>query len=74
MGREDDGAMSILSVSLSPESPTCTGWCENIYLTMTMIFFRGTLYSALDVQSGAADRSLGFEDEDLRSSPGLLGQ
>ena len=26
------------------------------------------------VQSGAADRSLGFEDEDLRSSPGLLGQ
>ena len=23
---------------------------------------------------GAADRSLGFEDEDLRSSPGLLGQ
>ena len=27
-----------------------------------------------DLQSGAADRSLGFEDEDLRSSPGLLGQ
>ena len=26
------------------------------------------------IQSGAADRSLGFEDEDLRSSPGLLGQ
>ena len=26
------------------------------------------------LQSGAADRSLGFEDEDLRSSPGLLGQ
>ena len=49
MGREDDGAMSILSVSLSSEPPTCTGWCENIYLAMTMIFFPGTLYSALDV-------------------------
>ena len=26
------------------------------------------------IQSGASDGSLGFEDEDLRSSPGLLGQ
>ena len=26
------------------------------------------------IQSEAADRSLGFEDEDLRSYPGLLGQ
>ena len=30
--------------------------------------------SLVFIQSGAADRSLGFEDEDLRSSPGLLGQ
>ena len=30
--------------------------------------------NTVDIQSGASDRSLGFEDKNLGSSPGLLGQ
>ena len=53
------------SCSISPEP------VEHVKNALQNIVNEGTPHS---VQSGAADHSLGFEDEDLRSSPGLLGQ